>query len=45
MMVPEDADICPICQYEFAENRQNKWGVWLIATLLLLLAVYIFILR
>lgn len=40
--VPEDAEICPFCQYEFPELSTARKGMaWVFALLLLLPVLYI----
>lgn len=43
MQVSANLDICPICEYEFAESQSSRKGVMAVAIILLLLALYIFL--
>lgn len=43
MPVSAHLDVCPICEYEFAESQSSKRGVAAVAILLLLLALFIFL--
>jgi predicted amidophosphoribosyltransferase len=44
MQVPDMADVCPICGYEFAETVSNRKKIILMALFFLALVVFIFIL-
>lgn len=45
MMIDEELDVCPICQYEFAETQKSKKGVFIIAAFFILIVVFYFVLR
>lgn len=45
MEVDEDLDVCPICQYEFAETQKSKKLVFIIAAFFILIVIFYFVLR